>query len=220
MRPMLQRQATKQDNWEYQRLDQTAAAACAFAPAIMWVAEMVHLREWGWFRGSISSYHDVVPPGAFFIPLTVAVMIFITNGVVVENHQVHVMMGLYLLGVILFDHDGATTIPHFFFAGYFFVTASLLDLTRDDEINWSWRRWLGEWLTLPWVLLWSNVKDFRAQWPRVAVVLLPFIVLGGIAWLVPDFRERWLFIAEWLALIAVVAQYLAHAADHEHHASH
>lgn len=208
--------------WEYQRFDLTAVAACILAPAIMWVAEMAELGEAISPRGSISAYHDVVPPGAFFIPLTVAVMLFVVNGWLVAGHRIHMVMGAYLLGVILFDHDGRTMALHFAFAGYFFVTGAFLDAARDGQWPaWSPERWLVMGPVLPFWLVTRRWSRVRSLWHRAAAILAPFLLLGAVV-LVADWTwldDHWLFIAEWIALTVVVVQYLTDARRHAHEAA-
>ena len=80
-------------DWEYQSFDFTASAACVCAPAIMWITEMVDRGELLAPRNSISSYHDVLTAGAFFVPLTIAVMLFVVNGWIYAGHRIHVAMG-------------------------------------------------------------------------------------------------------------------------------
>ena len=75
-------------------------------------------------RGSISAYHDMADPRWFFVPLTAASMMLITNGLVQpESHGYNASLGLLLLGVVMFDHDGMSAVPHFFSAVTFFVLA-------------------------------------------------------------------------------------------------
>ena len=205
-------------NWKYQTFDVTAVGACIAAPAIMWIAEMVRLGEWLSPRGSVSDYHDVLPPGAFFVPLTIAVMLFVVNGWIYAGHRVHVVMAAYLLGVVLFDHDGRTVTLHFGFAGLFFVVGAFLETIRDNDVpDWSPVKWLVMSPVLPiWIALnrWTQVKQNMG---RAALILAPFVVLPLVAVLVRGwFGDRWLFFAEWIALTVLVVNYLRDASRHAH----
>ena len=62
-------------------------------------------------RGSISSYHDVHAPEAFYVPLTAAAMLFVVNGVLKAGHWYNWVVGLLLALLIVFDHDGASRYP-------------------------------------------------------------------------------------------------------------
>jgi len=208
----------KDPDWEYQSFDVTAVAACVFAPAIMWIAEMIDRAELLAPRQSISSYHDVLTAGAFFIPLTVAVMLFVVNGWIFAGHRIHVAMGAYLLGVIVFDHVGRTRPVHFFFAGAFFIVGAFLEAVRDDDVpNWSPRKWILMTPILPaWILFsrWSRVK--QQAW-RAGAIMLPFVALALLAWVLGGWiGDRWLFFAEWIALTVLVLNYLRDARSHAH----
>jgi len=73
-------------------------------------------------RGSISAYHDMADPRWFFVPLTAASMMLITNGLVrSERHGHNAALGLLLFGVIMLDHDGGSATVHFACAVAFFV---------------------------------------------------------------------------------------------------
>ncbi|MFT4865832.1 MAG: hypothetical protein ACI8RE_002026 [Ilumatobacter sp.] len=204
--------------WEYQSFDVVAVAACVFAPALMWIAEMTDRGELLAPRESISSYHDVLTAGAFFIPLTVAVMLFVVNGWIYAGHRVHVAMGVYLLGVIVFDHVGRTRPLHFVFAGAFFVVGAFLEAVRDSDVpDWSPLKWILMAPILPgWILFsrWSRVKQ---QGRRAGAILLPFAVFALLArvgggWI----GDCWLFFAEWIALAVLVIHYLCDARSHAH----
>ena len=204
------------DAWKYQRFDQSLALLCILAPAVMVIAEAINDNQQTPARGSISAYHAMLPAGAFFIPLTIAVMLFIMNGWLVPGHRVHVIMGFYLLGVLLFDHDDLTVWLHFGFAGYFFLTGSLLEIVRhDSDETWGPGKWFAMSLVLPFWLLFGNIREAWTRRSRVAWVILPFPIVYGFGRLVGGWIEvRWLFLAEWIALTAVVMQYVADAQRH------
>lgn len=73
-------------------------------------------------KSSISDYHDMTDPRWFFVPLTAAVMMLVTNGLVSsERHGLNALLGGLLLGVILVDHDGASAPFHTVVAVSFYV---------------------------------------------------------------------------------------------------
>lgn len=75
-------------------------------------------------RDSISAYHDMADPRWFFVPLTAASMMLITNGLVThERHGHNATLGVLLLGVVMFDHDGGSRWPHGISAIAFYVLA-------------------------------------------------------------------------------------------------
>lgn len=99
---------------DFARLERVLGALLAFTPLLLILVDSD-------IRGSISAYHDVDRPWAFYVPLTVGAMIFVVNGVVRHAHAYNTWLGVALFGVILFDHDGATWWPHALFALVFFV---------------------------------------------------------------------------------------------------
>ena len=134
-------------------------------------------------RDSISAYHDVSSPPAFYVPLTVGAMLFFVNGIVRHAHVYNTLLGLALMGVILFDHDGATSVPHFIFAAAFFggnVLVMMLFSTRKSRkvkaafvggILSSIALWIfTDWFTLFW-----------AEWVSLAIVAAHFI-LDSVTW--------------------------------------
>jgi len=208
---------TNDDKWEYQSFDVTAVGACVLAPAIMWVAEMIKWEHTGSPRGSISAYHSMLPAGAFFIPLTVAVMLFVVNGWLYRGHRIHVAMSAFLLGVILFDHDGASAAAHFTFAGYFFVVGAFLEAARDSKLpQWAPWRWIAMAPILPFWLLVKRRDEILRLWQRAVEIALPFAILWLLSLAGGWLEDHWLFIAEWVALAVLVIHYLGDARGHAH----
>lgn len=73
-------------------------------------------------RGSISAYHDMSDPRWFFVPLTAAAVMLVTNGFVYAERHIHyAVLGALLIGVVLFDHDGGSAVVHFGSAVGFYV---------------------------------------------------------------------------------------------------
>lgn len=209
---------TNDNQWRYQSFDVTAVAACILAPAIMWIAEMVKLGDLAPPRDSISSYHDVVPASAFYIPLTIAVMLFLVNGWLYPGHRIHVVMSAFLLGVIVFDHDGGTAPAHFTFAVYFFVVGAFLEAARDRRVpDWTPFQWFAMAPILPFWLVSERTEEVRLLWNRAAEIILPFVVLGGASLFIEGPGAAvWLFVAEWISLAILVVHYLADAKRHAH----
>lgn len=204
-------------DWAYQRFDQAAFGLCVFAPLIMWLADVIN-NGVRWPRGSISAYHDLLPAGAFFIPLTVAVVLFIVNGWLIPGHRIHILMGLYALGVLLFDEKDATKPVHFFFAISFFFVGAFLELARHDSPDeWGPGTWVLMAPILPLWLLVRHADGLVSKWRSAVAILLPFPLIWLLGQVWPWLDERWLFFAEWAALIALITQYLrdvqAHAFD-------
>ena len=95
------------------RFEALLALVLAAVPIVLRVADD---------RGSISAYHDMDDPRWFFVPLTAAAVMLVTNGFVYAERHIHyAVLGVLLIGVVLFDHDGASATVHFIAAVAFYV---------------------------------------------------------------------------------------------------
>lgn len=210
----LSEQITSDSRWQYQRFDQAAFAFAVVAPLIMWLADVINNGA-TWPRGSISAYHDLLPAGAFFMPLTFSIVMFIVNGWLIEGHRIHILMGVYGLGVLLFDEKDATLPVHYFFAVYFFFVGAFLEVARHDSPDeWGPGKWLLMAPVMPFWLIVRHADELMTRWRSALAIVVPFpvLLLVGQAW--PWLGERWLFFAEWVALCALVTQYLRDAKSH------
>lgn len=99
------------------QLERVLAAILVLTPLVLLIVD----DSVGGIRGSISSYHDVLAPEAFYVPLTVAAMLFVVNGVLKEGHWYNWVVGALLALLVVFDHDGASRYLHFIGAVGFFV---------------------------------------------------------------------------------------------------
>lgn len=149
-------------------------------------------------RESISAYHDVGAPAAFYVPLTVGAMLFLVNGIVRGEHVYNVVLGLALAGVILFDHDDGSAAAHtgfalLFFGGNLFVMAfcsthksKLLKvllvgtiavagvLWRTDVISTFWAEWVSLLIVATHFILDSaSWTQYRALRPSETPDLVP-----------------------------------------------
>ena len=99
------------------QLERVLAAILVLTPLLLLLVDDAP----GGIRGSISSYHDVVAPEAFYVPLTVAAMLFVVNGVLKSGHWYNSALGTFLLVLLAFDHDGTSRDLHIVGAAGFFV---------------------------------------------------------------------------------------------------
>ncbi len=200
--------------WAYQRFDQAAFGFAVVAPLIMWIADVINNGA-TWPRASISAYHSLLPAGAFFMPLTFSIVMFIVNGWLIKGHRIHILMGVYGLGVLLFDEKDATLPLHYFFAVYFFFVGAFLEVARHDSPDgWSPGMWLLMAPIMPFWLIARHWRELMTKWPFALAIILPFPALLLIGQFWPWLEERWLFFAEWIALCVLVTQYLRDARTH------
>jgi hypothetical protein len=95
------------------RLERVLAALCLLVPGLLIWADGGTIRE------SISAYYSMEQAQVFYVPLTVAAMLFVVNGVVKDKRSYNTLLGLALAGVVLFNHDDFSLL-HTAFAVAFF----------------------------------------------------------------------------------------------------
>jgi hypothetical protein len=81
------------------KLERVLAAWCALLPFALVSCDEGPVRE------SISAYYSMEQAQAFYVPLTVAAMLFVVNGVVKRKRAYNWMLGVALAGVIVLNHD-------------------------------------------------------------------------------------------------------------------
>lgn len=129
-------------------------------------------------RDSISAYHNMTRAQVFFVPLTVAAMLFVVNGVIKTHRVYNTLLGLTLIGVTLFDHDGSSKWIHYIFAAAFFGGNAL-------------------------VILWFSFRENRPM--RYRVIFAVAIALSMLGVLLDWFSLFW---AEWVSLAMISVHYI------------
>ena len=98
----------------YVKLEVVVTTICFFIPLIVWYGDGWNLRE------HISGYYSMDKAQYFYVPLSVAAMLFVVNSVVRKKHWYNLGLGLALAGLVFFNH-----VDHFWIhnicAGTFFV---------------------------------------------------------------------------------------------------
>ncbi len=132
-------------------------------------------------RGSISSYYDMTPPQAYYFPLTVAAMLFLFNGIVKTRRFYNVVLGLCLSGVVLFNMDGATAVPHYVFAIGFFGLNAIVILWFSSDVSVTLRNALAV-VLLAALVAWIFVDAFTTFWAETVslVAIAVHFVLDSI----------------------------------------
>jgi hypothetical protein len=134
---------------------------CVLIPAVLVAAD-------GSTRKSISAYHDIADARAFYVPLTIAAMMFIVNGVVNRGHFYNTALGVALFAVIVFDVTTAR-VPHYLGAGAFFV-GNVLVIFGSDVSN-RFKSFYGACLAVAFVL-WLRVDAFTTFWAEWLALLI------------------------------------------------
>ncbi len=126
-------------------------------------------------------------------------MLFIVNGVMRDAHTYNTLLGLALSGVIVFDHDGWTSLPHFVFAVAFFggnvlvmmffstnkstllkvafvggIAVAIALWTMTEFFTLFWAEWVSlAIITTHYILDSASWTQYRALQPNEAAKLLP-----------------------------------------------
>lgn len=153
-------------------LEQVLAGVCTLIPVALIVFDDFNVR------GSISAYYKMVENQWFYVPLAAAALLFIVNGVVKKARFYNWMLGVALLVVLMFDHEGDSAVAHFAAATIFFVgNAAVMLFYAETDI------------------------ERRLRWPLVATVAVAMLAW----WLVDWFTLFW---AEWLSLLVIATHFL------------
>lgn len=158
------------------QLERNLGILLAFTPLLLVVVDER-------VRASISAYHDMGEPWAFYVPLTAGAMLFLVNGMVKNAHLYNTLLGLALLGVIVFDED-AWEIPHFVFAVAFFGGNFFVALFCSTGKSRALKIGLGVAIAAAFGL-WALTSLFWFEWASLAIVTVHFI-LDSASW--SDYR--------------------------------
>ena len=155
----------------YAKLERVLATLCLFIPVIlMW-------RDNWAIRDSISAYYNMTEGQAFYVPLTVAAMLFIVNGVVKEKRVYNTILGIMLAGLVIFNHTDAK-ILHFTFATLFFVGNAIVILVFSSKKE-RWFKALMVFVICFSMLGWFAFKwysVFWAEWISFAIIALHYVL--------------------------------------------
>lgn len=155
---------------EFARLERVLAIVCMFIPVIL------VLSNGGRVRGSISAYYNMTENQMFYFPLTVASMLFVVNGIVKRKHFYNTTLGVFLAGVILFNHIDFKVIHFTCAAGFFLGNAAVIVIYSSKKELWfkvflvaiiaaSLAAWQFDLITLFW-----------AEWISLAIISFHYIL--------------------------------------------
>lgn len=157
---------------KWSKLERLLAGLCLLIPVLLIAYDTLTS-----VRGSISAYFAMEENQIFYVPLTVAAMLFVVNGVIKEKHSYNTFLGLMLGGVLLFDHV-ETPITHGIFAGAFFVGNALVIVFFST--GWTRRnKWLfvgGIVAAMAAFALIDSFTLFYAEWFSFAIIAVHYIL--------------------------------------------
>ena len=112
------------------KFELVVTSVCFLIPFLLMFGDV-----WWSPREHISGYYTMRQAGFFYVPLTMAAMLFVINGVVRGQHWYNIGLGLALGGVIVFNHVDYFLI-HNISVGAFFIGNALVFVlfTPKDEL--------------------------------------------------------------------------------------
>lgn len=149
---------------DFAKLERVLAAFCITTPALLILGDNGSVRE------SISAYYNMEKSVLYYVPLSIAFMLFVVNGVVKEKTYYNTYLGAALAGLVLFNHDDFTFV-HFLFAGAFFLgnAAVIVIFTPKKEL---WFKLLLVAIIAAALIAWSlnAISLFWAEWISLAII--------------------------------------------------
>ena len=99
---------------EWAHIERLLTTVCAFSPVLMVWIDPDPLRD------SISAYFSMTANQWFYVPLAIGAMLFLVNGITKRNHWYNWVLGIALVGVLMFNTRDFAGI-HMVFAITFFA---------------------------------------------------------------------------------------------------
>lgn len=149
---------------KFARLERILAFVCMTAPALMIIGDNQTVRD------SISAYYDMTKNVLFYVPLSVAFMLFVVNGIIKEKHAYNTCLGIALAGLVLFDHDHYALI-HFTCAGAFFIGNAVVMVIYTSK-NEFWFKAILAALIVVALAAWGLglITLFWAEWVSLGII--------------------------------------------------
>ena len=178
----------------FRNLEVGLALFCSFSPVLMIVFDSCRYTDMdlacmtsdGEFeqgiRAAISHYWDMPASVAFYVPLTVAVMMFLVRASIRTSFKYNWLLGSSLLWLVVFNHDHFREL-HYMGVFVFFV-ANVVVLMRAFAGKSLKIGVLG--LAVAWLFLAGNLIDTNwtgnwalwAEWASLVVIATHFILIA------------------------------------------
>lgn len=151
----------------YRMFERVLAGLCLLTPVIL-------IAFKGEVLDSISAYYNMPQNQWFYFPLTAAVLLFLVNAFVWEQHLYNAALAFGLALVVLFNHDDRQ-IVHFVGAAAFFLGNAVVIALFSRGLGRKWKlAFIGVMvlsvvlLLLPWWTL------FWAEWVSMIAIAAHF----------------------------------------------
>jgi hypothetical protein len=114
----------------FAKLERVLAVVCMTAPALMIIGDNQSIRD------SISAYYNMNKSVLFYVPLSVAFMLFVVNGVIKQKSSYNIALGAALAGLVIFDRDHFEYIHYACAAAFFVGKAAAIVIYTSKRTLW------------------------------------------------------------------------------------
>jgi len=152
------------------KLERMLALICLTAPFFLIEGDNWHVRD------SISAYYNIDKAVLFYVPLTVAFMLFVVNGLVKDRHPYNTVLGAALAGLVLLNHHDFK-IAHLIFAAIFFLGNAYVIVKYSSREE--------RWFKIGWVAViaialaswgFGLITLFWAEWISLCIIGIHYIL--------------------------------------------
>lgn len=116
---------------DFAKLERILAAVCIVAPLLLIFGDQPHL-----IRKSISAYYSMEKCVLFYVPLTVAFMLFVVNGIVKKKRAYNTALGVALAGLVIFNRDDFPLVHYLSTAAFFLGNAAVIVIYSPKKELW------------------------------------------------------------------------------------
>lgn len=160
-----------QDVARFANLERVLGTICAFTPALIWWVDSEPLRP------SISAYYNMAQNQLFYVPLTMAAMLFVTNGVVKEKALYNTYLGFALAGVLLFNTEAWSTLHNVFAVAFFGGNVAVMLLAKKARsLKLAMVAFIALAMAGFFVFDWFTL--FWAEWLSLLVIALHYVLVS------------------------------------------
>lgn len=155
---------------DFARLERILAAVCIITPLLLIIGDNYSVRN------SISDYYDMGKNVLYYVPLSVAFMLFIVNGVIKEKTFYNTALGVALAGLVIFNKNDFTLI-HYLSTGTFFIGNALVMVIFTPKKELWFKIMLIVIIAtaiLAWVL--QAISLFWAEWISLVIIGFHYIL--------------------------------------------
>lgn len=152
-------------------LERVLAAGCVAIPLLLILFDSWTVRE------SISAYYSMDEAQWFYVPLTIAALLFVVNGVIKNQHAYNTWLGVFLLGVVMFNTDDVALV-HMVFASAFFGgnVLVILFLARGVQTRVKWAFGAAIVIAMAAIFAFDWFTLFWAEWLSLTVIAVHYLL--------------------------------------------